>query len=53
MDAAEVPIEPVLPQPMLTLIISVIVGVGIGVGGAVALEHSASVLGEAPPEVAA
>ena len=52
-DAAEVPIEPVLPQPMLTLIISVIVGVGIGVGGAVALEHSASVLGEAPPEVAA
>jgi len=52
-DAAEVPIEPVLPQPLLTLIISLIVGVGIGVGGAVALEHSGSVVGEAPPEIAA
>ena len=52
-DSAEVPIEPVIPQPMLTLIISLIVGVGIGVGGAVALEHSGSVNGDAPPEIAA
>jgi len=52
-DGAEVPIEPVLPQPLLTLIISLIVGVCIGVGGAVALEHSGSVVGEAPPEIAA
>ena len=52
-DDAEVPIEPVIPQPLLTLIISLIVGVGIGVGGAVALEHSASVFIEAPPEIAA
>jgi len=52
-DSAEVPIEPVLPQPLVTLIISLIVGVGIGVGGAVALEHSGSVLAAAPPEIAA
>ena len=52
-DAAEVPIEPVVPQPLLTLIISLIVGVGIGVGGAAALEHAGSVVGEVPPEIAA
>ena len=52
-DSAEVPIEPVIPQPLLTLIMSLIVGVGIGVGGAVALEHSGSVNGDAPPEIAA
>ena len=52
-DYAEVPIEPVIPQPLLTLIISLIVGVSIGVGGAVALEHSASVFSETPPEIAA
>ena len=51
-DVAEVPLEPIVPQPMLTLIISLVVGAGIGVGGAVALEHSASLLEEAPPEVA-
>jgi uncharacterized protein involved in exopolysaccharide biosynthesis len=53
MDASEVPIEPVVPQPLLTLIISLIVGVGIGVGGAAALEHAGSVVGEVPPEIAA
>ena len=53
MDAAEVPIEPVVPQPLLSLIISLIVGVGIGVGGAAALEHAGSVVGEVPPEIAA
>ena len=52
-DVAEVPIEPVIPQPLVTLIISLIVGSGIGVGGAVALEHSASVFREDPPEIAA
>ena len=52
-DTAEVPIEPVIPRPLVTLIISLIVGFGIGVGSAVVLEHSASVVGATPPEIAA
>lgn len=51
-DAAEVPIEPVRPRPLLTLLMSAIAGLGIGIAGAFALENSVSAFGEVSSEVA-
>jgi len=40
-DRGEPAIEPVRPQPRLTLILALIAGLGMGIGGAVLLEHVA------------